>query len=397
MVFAAGLAACTGYLLTLLFAARGTLRAGPPRAAGAGTGSSRLVVLVPAHEEESGLPQTLRALARCEYPAGAHRTIVIADNCTDRTAARGRQGGAEVWERFDRRHGKGHALAWALAELEADGDDFDAVVVLDADCSPSVNMLSAIDVRLRGGADAVQVSYVVANPGDSHSSALRFAAFALMNTVRYAGKQRLGLSCGLAGTGMALSSGLLAAEPWTATGLVEDGEYHLRMVEAGRRAEFAAEASVSSPMPTTRAATASQQERWEAGKLRLARDWSPRLLAAGLAARDPVRIHAALECLVPPQSLIAAGGLAAALGGPWLHSRRLTALGSFSLGAQLAFVLGGLRLVGAPVAVYRALLAAPALIATKLALYLRLLAGRGPTAWVRTARPTPERKPGGAG
>ena len=45
-----------------------------------------------------------------------------------------------------------------------------------------------------------------------------------------------------------------------------------------------------------------------------------------------------------------------------------------------------LRLVRAPAHVYRALLHAPALVAGKVALYGRLLRGRGPTAWVRTER-----------
>jgi hypothetical protein len=57
-----------------------------------------------------------------------------------------------------------------------------------------------------------------------------------------------------------------------------------------------------------------------------------------------------------------------------------------TLAAQLAFVLTGLRFVDAPARVYRALLVAPALIARKLALYVGLLGGRGPTSWVRTER-----------
>jgi hypothetical protein len=48
-----------------------------------------------------------------------------------------------------------------------------------------------------------------------------------------------------------------------------------------------------------------------------------------------------------------------------------------------------LRLVSAPARVYRALLIAPALIARKVVLYVGLLAGRGPTSWVRTERETP--------
>jgi hypothetical protein len=381
------LALSTGYLLMLLLAARGERTAGPASAASSEQSALSLVVLVPAHDEQGGIGSTLDSLAACVYPGDRARVIVIADNCTDRTAERSRESGVEAWERTDPdQRGKGYALIWALARLREQDTDFDAVVMLDADCVASPNLLSAVDMRLRAGASALQVNYVAANPEDSHASALRFGGFALMNTVRFLGKQRLGLSCGLVGTGMAFTKDLLTREPWTATGLVEDGEYHLRLVMSGERAEFVADASVSSAVPTSLRGSYDQQARWEKGKLELIRQWSPRLLLAGLLRRDPVRVHAGLECLVPPQSLIAAGTAGSALAGLALGSRRLVALSLLTGAAQLSFVLAGLRLVRAPLHVYRALLFAPALIAGKVALYGRLLRGRGPTGWVRTER-----------
>jgi hypothetical protein len=384
----AALTASSGYLLGLLVAARGSTRTPAVPPAGDAGRELRLVVLVPAHDEAGGIEATLESLAGCEYPLDARRVVVVADNCTDETAALSSHAGAEVWERTDPvRRGKGHALAWALQRLFGEEDGFDAVAMVDADCLVSPNMLSAIDRRLRAGAGAVQVDYVAGNPGASHVSALRFAAFALTDTVRFLGKERLGLSCGLVGTGMAFTRELLRRAPWTATGLVEDSEYHMRLVLAGERAEFVAEASVSQAVPTSLRASSEQQARWERGRLELIRRWSPRLLAAGLAKHDVVRLHAGLECLLPPQSLIAIGNLASAVAGFLLGSRRLLALSSLGLGAQLAFVLGGLRLVRAPAHVYRALLFAPMLIASKLALYARFLSGRGPDSWVRTERP----------
>jgi len=381
------LALSMSYLLALLLAARdaGRVPSRPP--AGGPEARLRFVVLVPAHDEQGGIQATLESLAMCVYPSDARRTVVIADNCTDGTAACAREAGVEVWERNDpARRGKGFALAWALDRLHTQGDSFDAVVFVDADCAVSPNLLSAIDRRLRSGASAIQVNYLVANPAASHAAALRFCGFALMNTVRFLGKQRLGLSCGLVGTGMAFTKDLLVREPWTATGLVEDAEYHMRLVLAGERTEFVPEASVGSPIPTSLRGSSDQQARWEQGRLQVIRHWSPRLVIAGLARRDPIRVHAGLEWLVPPQSLIAAGSLASALVGMLLRSRRLALLSCSTLLAQLTFVVAGLRLVGAPAHVYRSLLVAPALVARKVALYARLLSGRGPTSWVRTER-----------
>lgn len=376
----------TLYLLGLLLAARSARRRTAPPAAAPGP-NLRLAVLVPAHDEEAGIAATLAALTGAPYPREARRLIVIADNCSDRTAEIAAAAGAEVWERSDpERRGKGFALIWALERLLALDDPFDAVVFVDADCTVSPNLLAAVDARLRAGARALQVDYVAGNPEDSSASALRFAAFAVGDTVRFLGKERLGLSCGLVGTGMAFTRDLLERNPWTATGLVEDGEFHMRLVLAGERVEFVPEASVSQAVPTSLRASSSQQARWEMGKLQLIRRWSGRLIVAGLAKRDPLRLHAGLECLVPPQSLIAIGNLGSALAGLLLGSRRLLALSVFTTVAQGAFVLGGLRLVRAPAYVYRALLSAPALVANKIGLYGRLASGRGPTAWVRTER-----------
>jgi hypothetical protein len=139
-------------------------------------------------------------------------------------------------------------------------------------------------------------------------------------------------------------------------------------------------------MPTSLAKSAAQQARWEKGKLELIRHWSPRLVASGLTRRDLVRMHAGLEHLVPPQSLIAAGSLGSGVAGLLLGSRRLFLWSLATLAAQLLFIVGGLRLVPAPAQVYRALIVAPALVVSKIVLYVRLLVRRRPTTWARTER-----------
>jgi 1,2-diacylglycerol 3-beta-glucosyltransferase len=375
------------YLLGLLVAARsvspergdGTASPGEARAA-------KLAVIVPAYNEEDGIAATIESLCACEGSEHA-RVIVLADNCTDDTAARAVAAGAEVWERDEPdRRGKGYALAAAFQRLFAPGEELDGVVVVDADCTVSPNFFTAVSSRLARGTQALQVDYLAANPADSSISALRFAAFAVGDTVRFRGKEGIGHSCGLVGTGMAFSPALLKEVPWTVTGLVEDGEYHMRLVQAGARAEFVPEAWVSQAVPTSLKASSDQQARWEMGKAQLARRWAPQLVASGLRRTDSVRLHAGLECLVPPQSVLALGNGFGLLAGLALRSRRLLGLSLLGTLAQATFVIGGLRLVNAPACVYRALLSAPVLIANKLALYARIVLGKGPSGWVRTER-----------
>jgi 1,2-diacylglycerol 3-beta-glucosyltransferase len=371
-------AAFNAYLLVLLGAAVRGRRRRPPAACTA----TAFAILVPARDEERSVAATVASLLAVDYPPERIEVIVVADRCTDGTAPAAAAAGATVWERSGGEDGKGAALAWAFARVLERRPRAEAVVVVDADCAVAPNLLAAVAGRLRDGARAVQVAYRVGNAEASPVAALRFASFALVNEVRPLGKTALGLSAGLSGTGMAFTRDVVARHGWPARSLVEDQEQHLALVHAGERVVFAPETCVVSAMPTSLRQASSQQLRWDAGRSALIRAWTPRLLARAARRRDGVRLHAALEPLVPPQSLLlllSAAGLAGARG------RRLAVA---NLVAQGVYVAGALVLVRAPAPVWRALAFAPLFAAHKLTALARLAAGRGPTEWVRTERPS---------
>ena len=343
-----------------------------------------LAVVIPAHDEETQVAATVRSITRTDYDPNCRRVIVIADNCSDRTAAVAQAAGAEVWERSDpSRKGKGHALAWAFERLMHD-ESVQGVCVIDADCEPSPNLLTAVAARLRAGVDAVQVPYLVANPESSAAAALRWAGFALFNVVRPLGRDRLGLSTGLLGTGMAFSRRLLESAPWSAFSFAEDREQHMRWVLGGARVVFAPEAEVSSPAPSTGAGARAQERRWESGRCALARGLTPRLLARSLRTKDPAQFDAALEPILPPQSLLlslnAAGLVTARLAG----ARGVGRWASVGLLAQATYVIGGLAVVRAPASVWRAFASLPRFLARRMGILAN--AGAGPSAWERTPR-----------
>src|SRR4029078_5445080 len=90
-----------------------------------------VVILVPAHDESTGIEKTLRDLDAQLGPRD--RVLVVADNCSDDTAAVARTAGAEVIERHDpTKRGKGYALEFGLNYLKQNPPA--AVVIIDADC-----------------------------------------------------------------------------------------------------------------------------------------------------------------------------------------------------------------------------------------------------------------------
>jgi 1,2-diacylglycerol 3-beta-glucosyltransferase len=377
---AAAGAAGAGHLLALLAAAAtaGNRPAPVPR------DHLGLAVVIPAHNEEAQIAAAVGSVRACEYPPSRRRVVVVADNCDDATADVARSAGAEVWERVDPlQRGKGHALAWAFARLRHD-TDIHAVCVIDADCEASPNLLTAVAARLGTGVDAVQVPYLVSNPDRSPSTALRWAGFALFNLVRPLGRARLGLSSGLLGTGMAFSRRLLVRSPWEAFSFAEDREQHMRWVLHGARVAFAREAEVRSPSPGTAAGARAQERRWESGRGRLAVRLTPRLLARSLRTRDLADLDAALEPVLPPQSLLLAVSLAGLAGGRIGASRGIFRLAATALLAQVIYVFGGLALVRAPGYVWRAFGSLPGFLARR----MLILAGArsAPATWERTPR-----------
>ena len=370
----------------------------------------RFAVLVPAHNEELLIGRLLDNLQQLDYPADLFETCVVADNCTDRTAELARAAGATVYERFDpTQRAKGYALRWLLEQLgtnvqtrepanartrepaNARTNRFDAFVILDADSVVSRNFLRSMDARLASGAQVIQAHYSVLNADEGSVAGLRSAALAAVHYLRPLGRAALGLSCGLKGNGMCFAAEILERFAWSWFTLAEDVEFHLALVSQGVRVDFAPEASVLADMPLTLEQAASQNDRWERGRLQLVKHYLPRLVLDSLRHRSPLRFDAAVEQLIPPLSIpfalscvMLVAALALALAG---HGGTLPlALAACSLVGQVAYLLAALALVRAPRSRYVSLGKAPIYIAWKVSLYARALLPTRGSEWVRTSR-----------
>ena len=188
---------------------------------------------------------------------------------------------------------------------------------------------------------------------------------------------------------MCLSALVLDRFHWRWFTLAGDVEFHLALVQEGVRVDFAAETSVLSDMPVTFGQAASQNARWERGRLHLLRHRVPALVTEGIRRRSPLRLDAAAEQFIPPLSVpFALGGLCLVLSLA-LGAAVPATLAALSVGGQVAHLLAGLVLVRAPVSAYRALSHAPLYIAWKVGLYGRALVRTRTARWVRTARVAP--------
>ena len=268
-----------GYLTILALAA---LRARPESFPSA-IPEVRFAIVVPAHDEEKGLSSTLASLRSIDYPGHLLQIVVVADNCSDRTAQVALADGVRCIVRSDvSRRGKGYALAFAFDELLC--EDFDAFVVVDADNVVSPNFLKAMSVRLKQGQTVIQSKNIVRNPLENALTWMLAVGNAIENVLYSSGKYHLGLSSPLRGTGMCFSREVLVRFPWKANSVVEDTEYGLLLMENGVRIFFSSESEVASDAPSSIDMLLAQRIRWASGNMQLAKKSALMLIYRGITA-----------------------------------------------------------------------------------------------------------------
>ena len=348
----------------------------------------RFDIIVPAHNEESVLERVIGSLKRLDWPPDRLRVIVVADNCTDATAAIAAAAGAHVMRRFDQENrGKGYALQFAFTASRVQGWA-DAVVVIDADTMVSANLLEAFAGRLERGTHAVQAHYGVSNTGASWRTRLLSIAKAAFHIVRSRARERLQVSCGIRGNGWAVTHALLEQVPYKAFSLTEDLEYGIELGMAGYRVAYADEAHCDAEMVTGEREAREQRRRWERGRFDLIRTRTLPLLAQCVRKRSLVCLDLALDLLVLPLSYVVLN-VAALLLFAWFAAANEPSmigwlwLGTANVAALLLHILRGWQLSGTGLRGLLDLTRAPFFVLWKI---LVMLGGRDSKEWVRTKR-----------
>lgn len=363
------------------------LRRGKRDVAGA-AGIPAAWIIIPAHDEEAVIAATLEGLRAALPPGG--RILVVADNCTDRTAQVAAGPNVRVAERFDADlRGKGHALAFARSMLESDPPEI--IVVVDADCAiDRASLVNVIGAAARSGRPSQAINLLRPTPTAEPMVQISTFAFMLKNVVRQRGLQRLSGRVHLTGTGMALPWRLFAEADLATSSIVEDIRLGFELTEAGFPPQLV-EGAVIWSNPSSGSGTLVQRRRWEGGFLQMARRTAPRALGRSLRRLDPGGFAAALDLCVPPLALLVmadiglvllAGAATAVSGAQWWP---VLALAS-TLAAAIASVLIAWAREGRPFLTTGALLRLPLYLLWKIPLYLGLTRKGAPSEWLRTGR-----------
>ena len=339
----------------------------------------RFVVIVPAHNEERLIATTVASLRAATYDPSPE-ILVVADNCSDRTAEVARSAGARVLERNDPTlRGKSFALDFALDAIRSSTAPPDAVVIVDADTTVDTGFFGALAETIERYPVA-QARYDAA-PSQSELGRMRRVAFNLMHHARPLGAARLGLPTTLKGNGMAFRWSVVEAG-MPGSGITEDAAATIDLASRGLTVRYAPNARVSGLMAEGYAEARTQDVRWESGRFALV-PGALRVLAASLGRGEVRAAAAAAEVASPPLTIVAGWAtLSAVLGLLGFGSLRLGLMGFAGVASYV--LVGSVAARTGPRDIL-ALLHAPRFIAHKLASYVQAAVSR-PKGWERTTR-----------
>ena len=339
------------------------------------------LVLIPAHNEEKVLGDTLAAITKDARQRD--QVLVVADRCSDATAEIAREHGAAVLERGPDET-PGRAAARQAGIDHALSLPWDAMVMIDADSVIEPGFFDTCERALAAPGEPLALqARSEAEEATGLLARAALAAFALQGLTMPRGRDRLGGLVRLRGTGMVLRRELVERFSFSAPAS-EDLFFSLELCLAGIRPRHVDSARLRSASVRSWDAAGGQKERYEAGRTAAARAFLPRLLATG----DPAALEAAWWLATPPYAVAAASLVSASLLAVLSGSAPL----AWAMGILLAVLAGALLIAlvqaRAGLGTWLSLLAAPWYMAWKLGVQAKAMLGvqRGGRSYGPTAR-----------
>ena len=312
----------------------------------------RFAVLIPARNEEAVIAGLLGSIHGQTYPSDLIDVYVIADNCTDSTAAMAVANGAKVITRFNRRQvGKGYALDYAFQTIDRQVglEHYDAFLVFDADNVLDPGYFAAMNRTFSQGYDML-TSYRNSKNYDTNWISAGYALWFLRESRFLNGaRMKLGTSCAISGTGFLVSTRMIREDGgWKYNLLTEDIEFSTDHIIRGYKIGYCKDAVLYDEQPVTFKASWNQRMRWTKGFYQVFAHYGKGLVK-GIA-------HRSFQCydmlmVIAPATLITLASLlfnaVFVLIGLGVGSAATVAAAALSLGGCLGSVYFTLFLFGA--------------------------------------------------
>lgn len=231
----------------------------------------KFIFLVPAHNEEEVIRPTIESLLSQNYNRDLYDIVIIADNCTDKTAAivqEYEEQGVILFEnnsKPDEPRGKPHAIAKFVDTNQWLKYDFvafiDADNIVHKDYLKEMNSQSVANPELT----VIQGYLGIKNVFSSLVATGYAAVYFITNRAVQFANYRLGWNSAIGGTGFILQTEYLEKNGWNPKSYTEDFELQVELSIAGKSSGWNHFAVVYDEKPNSVIASHHQRTRWAQG------------------------------------------------------------------------------------------------------------------------------------
>ena len=263
----------------------------------------RFAALICARNEAAVIGELLDSLKKQRYPSELLDLYVLADNCTDDTAARARQAGARVYERQNTRQvGKGYALDHLLKAIDRDCglESYDGCFVFDADNIVDPSFVEEMNKVYARGYDVI-TSYRNSKNFAGNWITYGYSVW-FLHEARFINFPRmfLGSGCAVSGTGFLVSSRVIRQNRgWPFHLLTEDIQFSVNCALSGVKIGYCDRAVLYDEQPETFRQSWNQRLRWSKGFYQIDLRYLKDLLKGALYSRQKMTCYDMLMTVAP--------------------------------------------------------------------------------------------------
>lgn len=229
----------------------------------------KFLVLFPAYREDIIIVESVKQFICQNYPREQFDLVVISDQMSSHTNMKLRELSAQVLEISFESSSKAKALNYALSTFGP--NEFDVVVIMDADNVVNNNFLKQISDAFGSGIKAMQAHRTAKNI-DNDTSILDAVSEEINNSIFRKGHVNLGLSSALIGSGMAFDYKWFKSNIHILKSTGEDKELELLLLRDRIFVEYLDYIDVYDEKTTKTKAFFNQRRRWLATQFYILRN-----------------------------------------------------------------------------------------------------------------------------
>ena len=228
-------------------------------------------LIIPARNEEAVIGNLIKSIQKNDYPQDKIEILVVAHNCTDKTAQICRDLGATVYEYNNpNERTMGYAIRHIFECIRADKgvENYDGFFIFNADNILSKDYLT----KMNDAFDATHGESIITsyrnskNFGTNLISGLASMYFISGCVTEARGRAVVNCATHVQGTGYVFNSALVK-DGWPYVSLTEDWEFSADQIIKGHNISFCNDAVFYDEQPTTVKVMWRQRVRWSRGHL----------------------------------------------------------------------------------------------------------------------------------